>query len=155
MTLPPDLPPAVPTTPPSSGSTAPGASGAGDGTRSLGDIIGDVSRDLSMLVRQEMDLARTEMKQEVSKLGKGAGMFGGAGVAGLLTLIFLSLALVHLLDNWMPAELAALIVGLVWAAVAAVLALRGKKEIEEANPDLPNTQASLKEDVQWAKEQKS
>ncbi|WP_110182469.1 phage holin family protein [Nocardioides solisilvae] len=148
----PDLPPATPTPPPT-GSSA--ATGTTDGTRSLGDIIGDVSRDLSTLVRQEMDLARTEMKQEVSKLGKGAGMFGGAGVAGLLTLIFLSLALTHLLDNWMPAELAALIVGLLWAAVAAVLALRGKQEIKEANPDLPNTQASLKEDVQWAKEQKS
>lgn len=149
-----DLPPATPTSPPPpTGATAVGDTGTE--TRSLGDIIGDVTRDLSTLVRQEMDLARTEMKHEVTKLGKGAGMFGGAGVAGLLTLIFLSLALVHLLDNWMPAELAALIVGLIWAAVAAVLALRGKKEIDEANPDLPNTQASLKEDVQWAKEQKS
>lgn len=149
-----DLPPATPTSPPPpTGVITVGD--AGTETRSLGDIIGDVTRDLSTLVRQEMDLARTEMKHEVTKLGKGAGMFGGAGVAGLLTLVFLSLALVHLLDNWMPAELAALIVGLIWAAVAAVLALRGKKEIDEANPDLPNTQASLKEDVQWAKEQKS
>lgn len=129
--------------------------GADEGTRSLGDIVGDISKDMSTLVRQEMDLARTELKQEVSKLGKGAGMFGGAGVAGLLTLFFLSLALAHLLDNWMPAELATLIVALLWGAVAAVLALRGREEIKEANPELPATQQSLKEDVQWAKAQKS
>lgn len=124
-------------------------------TRSLGEIVGDISKDMTTLMRQEMDLARTELKQEVSKLGKGAGMLGGAGIAGYLTLFFLSLALTYLLDNWMPVELAALIVALLWGIVAAVLALRGKAEIKEANPQLPNTQESLKEDVQWAKAQKS
>ena len=124
-------------------------------TRSLGEIVADITTDMSTLIRQEMEVAKTEMKQEVSKLGKGAGMFGAAGVAGLLTLFFLSLALVYLLDNWIPVELAALIVALVWGAVAAVLALRGKKEIKEANPQLPTTQQTLKEDVQWAKTQKS
>ena len=123
------------------------------GTRSLGEIVGDISRDLSALVRQEIDLAKTEAKQELTKAGKGAGMFGGAGVAGLLTLIFLSLALAYLLDNWMPAELAALIVGLLWAVVAAVLAARGRKDLKRANPQLPTTQQTLKEDVQWVKEQ--
>jgi len=124
-------------------------------TRSLGEIVADISTDMSTLIRQELDLAKTEMKQEVSKLGKGAGMFAGAGVAGHLTLFFLSFALVYLLDNWIPVELAALIVALIWGAVAAVLALRGKKEIQNANPALPTTQQTLKEDVQWAKTQKS
>lgn len=134
----------------------PGGTGVREGgTRSLGDIVGDISRDLSTLVRQEMDLAKTEMKQEIGQLGKGAGLLGGAGVAGLLTLIFLSLALTWLLDNWMPIELAALIVGLVWAAVAGVLAVRGRSDIKEANPQLPTTQQTLKEDVRWAKEQKN
>lgn len=133
---------------------APGGSG-GSGTRSLGEIVGDITQDLTTLVRQEMDLAVSEMKREVTKLGKGAGMFGGAGAAGYLSLIFLSLALVHLLDNWVPAELAALIVGLLWAAVTAVLALRGKKEIDNANPDLPVTKQTLKEDAQWARTQNS
>ena len=123
------------------------------GTRSLGDIVGDISRDLSALVRQEMDLARTELKQELAKTGKGAGMFGGAGVAALLMLVFISLALGYLLDNWMPRELAMLIVGLIWAAVAAVLTKRGRDNLKEANPQLPTTQQTLKEDVQWAKEQ--
>jgi len=124
-------------------------------TRSLGEIIGDITQDLSTLIRQEMDLAKSEMKREVTKLGKGAGMFGGAGATGYLTLIFLSLALVYLLDNWMPVELAALIVALLWGAVTAALALKGRQEIKNANPDLPVTQQTLKEDAQWARTQKN
>jgi uncharacterized membrane protein YqjE len=124
-------------------------------TRSVGDIVSDISRDMTSLVRQEMELARTEFKQEATRAAKGAGMLGGAGVAGHLMLIFLSFALAYLLDNWMPIELAALIVGLLWAIVAAALVQRGRAEIKKANPELPATQQSLKEDVQWAKAQKS
>ena len=124
-------------------------------TRSIGEIVGDISKDMSTLIQQEMDLAKSELKQEASRIGKGAGMFGGAGLAGHFALFFLSFALVYLLDNWMPVELAALIVGLVWAMAAAVLAIRGRKEIKEANPQLPTTQQTLKEDVRWAKTQKS
>jgi uncharacterized membrane protein YqjE len=124
-------------------------------TRSLGQIVGDITSDMSTLVRQEIDLAKSEMKQEVSKLGKGAGMLGAAGLAGYFTLFFLSFALTYLLDNWMPVELGALIVALLWGIAAAVLALRGRKEIKQANPQLPVTQQTIKEDVQWAKTQKS
>jgi uncharacterized membrane protein YqjE len=124
-------------------------------TRSIGEIVGDISKDMSTLIQQEMDLAKSELKQEASRIGKGAGMFGGAGLAGHFALFFLSFALVYLLDNWMPVELAALIVALVWAMAAAVLAIRGRKEIKEANPQLPTTQQTLKEDVRWAKTQKS
>jgi uncharacterized membrane protein YqjE len=123
--------------------------------RSVGAVVGDIANDLSTLVRQEMELARTEIKQEVARAGKGAGMLGGAGVAGHLFLWFLSLALVYLLDNWMPLELGALITALVWAAVAGVLALRGRRELQEAEPQLPRTQQSLKEDAQWLRAQKS
>jgi len=121
----------------------------------LGQIVGDITADMSTLIRQEMDLAKAEMKQEVSKLGKGAGMFGGAGLAGFFTLFFVSLALTYLLDNWMPVELAALIVAVVWGIAAAVLALRGRKEMKAANPALPTTQQTLKEDAQWARTLKS
>jgi uncharacterized membrane protein YqjE len=124
-------------------------------TRSLGQIVGDITSDMSTLVRQEIDLAKSELKQEVSKLGKGAGMLGAAGLAGYFTLFFLSFALTYLLDNWMPLELGALIVALLWGIAAAVLALRGRKEIKQANPQLPVTQQTIKEDVQWAKTQKS
>jgi F0F1-type ATP synthase assembly protein I len=123
--------------------------------RSLGQIVGDITSDMSTLIHQEMDLAKAEMKQEVSKVGKGVGMFGGAGVAGFLTLFFVSLALTYLLDDWLPVELAALIVALVWGVVAAVLALRGRKEMKAANPALPTTQQTLKEDAQWARTLKS
>jgi len=124
-------------------------------TRSLGQIVGDITSDMSTLVRQEIDLAKSEMKNEVTKLGKGAGMLGAAGLAGYFTLFFLSFALAYLLDNWMPLELAALIVALLWGIAAAVLAQRGRKEIKRANPQLPVTQQTIKEDVQWARTQKS
>jgi uncharacterized membrane protein YqjE len=119
-------------------------------TRSLGEIVGDITQDLTTLVRQEMDLATSEMKQEVAKIGKGIGMFGGAGAFGYLALIFLGLTLTWLLDNWMPLELGALIVTLIWAAIAAALALKGRQEMKDANPALPVTQQTLKEDAQWA-----
>lgn len=142
---------------PVSGSSAGGAhvtTGASDG-RSLGDIVGDLSTDLTTLVKQELTLARTELKEEAAKAGKGAGMLGGAGVAGLLALILGSFALAYLLDNWMPVELAFLIVTLLWAIVGAVLAARGRKELKNSNPQLPETQQTLKEDAAWARAQKN
>jgi uncharacterized membrane protein YqjE len=123
--------------------------------RSLGDIVGDVAEKLSTLVKQEIALARTELKEEATKAGKGAGMLAGAGVAGHLALVFVSLTLTFLLDNWMPLELAALITTVLWAIVAAVLALRGRQELRRANPQLPETQQTLKEDAAWARAQKS
>ncbi len=130
------------------------ASGGQD-QRSLGAIVGDISHDLSDLIHQEMELAKTEMRQEVTKLGKGAGMFGGAGVAGYLTLFFLSFALTFLLGNWIPIWLGAVVTAVLWGIVAAVLAAGGRKEVQEANPQLPQTQRTLKEDAPWARTQKS
>lgn len=127
----------------------------GGAERSLGDIVSDVSNDLSTLVKQELDLARAELKQEATRAGKGAGLLGGAGVAGHLVLVFASLALTFLLDNWMPLELAALITTLLWGAVAAVLAVRGRAELKKANPELPRTQQTLKEDASWARARNS
>ncbi len=123
--------------------------------RSLGQIVGDLSTDLTTLVKKELELARTELKEEAAKAGKGAGMLGGAGVAGLLALILGSFALAYLLDNWMPVELAFLIVTVLWAIVGAVLAARGRKELKNANPQLPETQQTLKEDAAWVKAQKN
>ena len=130
--------------------------GAAQGSdRGLGDIVGDVTRDLTTLVRQEMELAREELKQEAAKAGKGAGLLGGAGVAGHLVLIFLSFALLFLLDNWMPVELAALLTAALWGVVAAVLAAKGKTALKSSNPQLPKTQQTLKEDAAWASARKS
>ena len=123
--------------------------------RSLGDIVSDVANDLSTLVRQELDLAKTEAKQEASRAGKGAGMLAGAGVAGHLVLLFLSVALMYLLDNWIPVEAAAVLVAALWLVVALVLGSAGRKALKTTNPQLPQTQRSLKEDAEWVKRQKS
>ena len=123
--------------------------------RSLGDIVSDVANDLSTLVRQELDLAKTEAKQEASRAGKGAGMLAGAGVAGHLVLLFLSVALMYLLDNWLPVEIAAVLVAALWLVVALVLGSAGRKALKTTNPQLPQTQRSLKEDAEWVKRQKS
>jgi len=137
------------------GSTTIGSARSDGDDRSLGQIVSDLTTDLSTLMKQEVELAKVELKEEVSKVGKGAGMLGGAGFAGWFVLLFLSFALTFLLDNWLPIEAAALITAALWAIVAAVLAVIGRKELKEANPQLPQTQQSLKEDVQWAKAQKS
>lgn len=122
--------------------------------RSLGEILSDVTSDLTDLVKQELELARTELKQEAAKAGKGAGMLGGAGVAGLLLLISLTLTVGFLLDNWMPVELAFLITTVLWAVIAAVLAAKGRAALKRTNPQLPKTQQTLKEDAAWARAQK-
>ncbi len=118
----------------------------------LGELFGDMTRDVTTLFRKEIELAKLEAREEVSRLGRGAGMFAGAGIAAWLTLLFLSFALAWLLDQAMNTALAFLIVGVLWAVVGAVLALRGKSEIKNVKP-LPETVETLKEDVQWAKQQ--
>ena len=148
--------PGVDPVPPASTTSPMGSHVAGaEDERSLGQIVGDLSNDLTTLVKQELELARTELKEEAAKAGKGAGMLGGAGVSGLLALILGSFALAYLLDNWMPVELAFLIVTILWAIVGAVLAARGRKELKNANPQLPETQQTLKEDAAWARAQKN
>lgn len=119
--------------------------------RSFGEIVGDLSSDLSTLVRKEIELAKVEAKEEVSRAGQGAGMFAGAAVAALLTLIFLSWALVFALDNVMGRGWAALIVGVLWAVVAGVLAMLGKSRMKQATPPMQQTTETLKEDARWAK----
>ena len=136
------------------GSTGPagGASGGNGGaSQSVGEIVGNIARDLGTLMRQELELAKTEMKQEAAKAGKGAGMLGGAGVAGLLVLFFLTWTIVYLLENLMAIELALLIVTIVWGIVAAVLAASGRKKLKQVEPTLETTKETLKEDARWAK----
>lgn len=101
-----------------------------------------------------MELAKVEIKEEVTKAGKGAGMLTGAAFAGYLTLTLLSFAAAWGLAEVMPEGVAFLIVGVVWAAVTAVLALRGKKELEQVKP-VPQTKETIQEDMQWAKQQTS
>jgi hypothetical protein len=101
---------------------------------SVGELIGQVSRDFSTLMRQELELAKAEIKTEVTKAGKGAGMLGGAGFAGYMVLLFLSFALWWGLENVMDAGWAALIVAAVWAVIGAVLYVTGRGELRSVNP---------------------
>ncbi|MCW2839194.1 MAG: hypothetical protein JWR55_677 [Aeromicrobium sp.] len=122
--------------------------------RSIGDIVGDIASDLSTMVRSELELAKTEAKAEVAKAGKGAGLLGGAAIAGYFALLFLSLFVMYLLADAMDVEWAALIVFAVWAIAAAVMGVLGRARIKTVNPALDRTQETLKEDVRWAKNQK-
>ena len=106
--------------------------------RSLGQVLGDVSADLSTLVRQELTLAKAEASQSASRAGKGVGMFAGAAVAGLLLLIFLSASIMWGLGQFIGNQWSALIVAVIWAIVAGVLALAGKKELARVK-GLPQT----------------
>ena len=116
------------------------------------ELLRELSDQTTTLVRQEIELAKAELTEKGKKAGTGAGMFGGAGVAGLFALAALTTAIIAALDTAMPLWLAALIVAVVYAAVAGVLALRGKKEIEQVGPPAPEQAIdSVKEDVQWAK----
>jgi len=96
--------------------------------RSLGELVGEISNDLSTLMRQELELAKAEAKQSATRAGKGAGMFGGAGVAGHFVLLFLSIALWWGLGMAIGHAWSALIVAVIWGIIAAVLAVMGRKE---------------------------
>jgi uncharacterized membrane protein YqjE len=120
----------------------------------IGELFKHLSDDLSTLVvRQELKLAQAEMTEKGKKAGIGAGLFGGAGIVGVLTLGTLTACVVGLLaPPWI--WVAALIMTVVYGALAGVLALTGKKRMSEATPPVPEqTVETVKEDVQWAKTQ--
>jgi uncharacterized membrane protein YqjE len=118
---------------------------------SIGELIGNISNDLSQLFRQEVELAKVEMKQEATKAGKAAGMLGGAAFAGYLAVVLLSFALVFALDEIMPMGWAALIVAVLWGIVGAVLYSAGQKKLKTVDPVPRRTTETLKEDAQWLK----
>jgi len=123
--------------------------------RPIGELLKQLSEETTTLVKQELELAKAEMAQKGKQAGTGAGLLGGAGVTGLLALIALTLTLIYLLGTAMEDWIAALIVTVLWAAVAGALALRGKKELQEAGPPVPEqTVETVKEDVEWAKTQR-
>jgi hypothetical protein len=117
---------------------------------SLGELVATATRDLSSLVRQEVALAKVELKREVAAAGKGAGMLGGAGFAGVLGLLFLSVAAAYALGRVVPLGTGFLIVGAAYVLVAGVLALMGKKSLGRMGPPT-RTIETLKDDAAWAK----
>ena len=124
--------------------TPPTAAHAKADSTSLGDLLGEVTRDLSTLIRQEIELAKAELKQSGTRAGKGGGMLAGAGVAGHFVLLFLSLALWWALGTLMGLGWSAVVVAIIWGIIAAVLASMGRKELKKIQ-GMPQTVETIQE----------
>jgi Putative Actinobacterial Holin-X, holin superfamily III len=124
---------------------------AGD-ERPIGDLVQDLSRQTSTLIRQEMRLAQAELSEKGRHAGKGAGMFGGAGLVGLYGVGALIAAAIIGLGTVIEPWIAAVLIGILLLAVAGILALTGKKELDEAGPPKPEqTLDSVQQDVETVK----
>ena len=123
--------------------------------KSLGELFSDLTTDLGQLFRQEVALARTETADEMSRAAKAGSMLAGGGVIAYLALIMASFALAWLLDEWMHTALAFLLVAVLHAVVAAVMVAQGRQRLREVNVVPQQTVETLKEDVEWAKAQRS
>jgi hypothetical protein len=121
---------------------------------SLGELVSEMTSEMSTLFRQEIELAKTEARDELKQAGKASGMLGGAALAGWMAVLLLSLALAWLLDQAMNTALAFAIVGAVWAVAASILQRAGRNAFADVR-GLPTTRDTIKEDVEWAKAQKS
>jgi len=121
--------------------------------RGLGELVKDLASQTSTLVRQEIKLAQAEVTQRGKVAGKGAGMLAGAAATALLGLGAFTALLIVALDSLLPLWLAALIVTLLWLAVAAALGMSGKKALQASTPPAPQTVETVKEDIEWAKTQ--
>jgi hypothetical protein len=128
------------TTPSTTPSTSPASE---DDRRSLGTLVGDIGKDLSTLMRQEVALAKAEAKQSANKAGKGIGLYAGAGVAGLLFLVFLSVAVWWGLGNSIGRGWSGLIVAVIWAIIAVILALAARANMRKIR-GLPDTAETVK-----------
>jgi tetrahydromethanopterin S-methyltransferase subunit C len=125
--------------------TVAGQRGRDVGDASVGELIGEVTQDLSMLMRQELALAKAEVKQEAVKAGRAAGMLGGAGFAGYMVLLFASIAAWWGLAEVMAPGWAALIVTAIWAVIGAVLFVLGRQRMREVNPKPERTVETVSE----------
>ncbi|MEU4679696.1 phage holin family protein [Micromonospora sp. NPDC023737] len=114
-------------------------------TQSVGELLGDVTRDMSTLVRQEIQLAKVELREEATQAGKAGGMFGVAALAGFLVVLFLSYAAWWGLSNVMDQGWAALIVAGFWAVVTAVTLVMGRSKMRQIGGVLPRTQETARQ----------
>ncbi|MEU3642468.1 phage holin family protein [Lentzea sp. NPDC034063] len=118
---------------------------------SLGELVGELAQDLSRLMRQELELAKAEIREEANKAGKATGMLAGAGFAGYMTAVLLSLAAVFALGAVLPLGWAALIVAAVWGIAGFALYSNGRTRLRQVAPKPERTVDSLKEDAEWAR----
>jgi uncharacterized membrane protein YqjE len=126
--------------------------GAGSG-ESIGSILGGLLGDLQGMVRGEIALARAEVKEDVSTMGRAVAQLATAAIFGLTGFIFLMLGATYLLNIWMRMWIAAAIVGAVLLAVAAILGMNGKNKLSASNLKPEQTIDSVKETTEWAKQQ--
>jgi uncharacterized membrane protein YqjE len=121
--------------------------------RPTGELVKDLSTQVSALVRQELELAKVELSAKGKQAGIGAGLFGGAGLLALYGAGAITAAAILGLATAVAGWLAAIIVAVVWFAIAGVLALMGKRRAQQAGPPVPEqTVATVKEDVRFTKE---
>jgi hypothetical protein len=113
-------------------------------TTSLGDLVGEVTRDLSTLMRQELELAKAELSQSAKRAGKGAGLLGGAGYSASMAVLFISIAVWWALGYLIGNAWSGLIVAVIWAIVALILYLNGRSAIKSIT-GAPQTVDTLKE----------
>jgi len=121
----------------------------------LPELVKQLTEDVSGLISTQLELAKVEIKEEVTKAGKGAGMLTGGALAAYLAVALLSWAAAWGLAEVMPTGWAFFIVGVVWVIVAGVLLVAGRKRLAEVQPVPPKTKESIKEDIEWAKQQKT
>lgn len=119
--------------------------------RSVGQLLSAVTTDMQTLFRQEVELAKAEVKEEASQAGKAAGMFGGAGFAGYMVLLFLSLAAMLGLANVIDGGWAALVVAALWGVAGALLFLKGRARMKAVSPKPEQTVETMKENAEWAR----
>jgi hypothetical protein len=118
---------------------------------SVGQLVSEVTSDAQKLFRQEIELAKAEVRAEATKAGMAAGMFGGAGFAGYMVALFLSLAAMFGLGAWLDLGWSALIVTGAWAVLGAVMFVMGRLRMRSVSPKPEQTVETLKEDAQWAR----
>lgn len=118
----------------------------------LGELFGDMSRQVQDLLRKEVELAKLETKDEMAKAGKAGAMFGAAAVTGFVALLLLAFAAAWGLAEAIPAGLAFLAVGVLFAAIGGILAMQGKKKLETFKPVPEQAIRSISRDVKVAKE---
>lgn len=124
--------------------TDPTPSEAKAASTSIGDLLGEVSRDISTLMRQEVTLAKAELKESAAKSAKGAGLLGGAGYGALMAVFFLSVALWWALGTLIGGGWAAVVVAVIWAVAALILFVIGRKQLTQVQ-GAPQTVETLKE----------
>lgn len=127
--------------------------GMPDASDPLAELLRTATSDMSTLFRQELALAKVEVKEDAKEAGKVGAMFGVGAVAGHMALLFVSLAIAWAIGEVIPRALGFLIVGVVYGIVAAVMIKRGKEQAKRLSPPAQQTVETLKEDVQWAKQQ--